>query len=141
MGLFGSKGREQVSNMRRGALLHRRRLSEPSILTTNKIKSLMYILFVPLASMSMSTISSRPSPKGMLMSRLLAGGTRCWFLLKSVVGSHSLLCKIAVVRSHMIFDMQHQKLGQGYSPKVRQRFMKPIFRSGIWVTVLEAISQ
>ncbi len=137
MGLFGSNGCEHVSNMRKGTLLHRKRLSKPSISTTNNTKSSMKISFVPLALTSMSTINSCPSLKGMSSSNLLAGRTRCYFLPKSIVGSHLSLCRIAVVRSHMISDIQNQKLGQGFP----RRFIKLIFSFGIWVMVVDAISQ
>ncbi len=96
MGLFGSNGCEHVSNMRRGTLLHQKRLSKPSISTTNNTKSSMKISFVPLVLTSMATINSCPSLKGMSSSNLLAGGTRCYFLPKSIVGSHCWKMRVPV---------------------------------------------
>ncbi len=141
MGLLSSRGREHMSNMRRGALLHWMRLSEPSTSTVNETKSLMYMSFIPRESTLMSTISSLHFLNGIWSSNLLGGGTRCWFLPNSIIGSHYSLCRIAVVRSHMISDIIHQKLEQSLLPNVSRRFIKANNSSLIWVTVFDAVNE
>ncbi len=100
------------------------------------------MLFVSLGLTGMSTISSRPIPNGIDLSKTIGGGVKCWFCPCKHDGSQALLCKIAVVvRLHITSEMTHHSYGHSFPPKVSQRFMKANSKLGIWVTVFVAVSQ
>ncbi len=64
------------------------RLSVFGMSIVNGIMSSMYMSLVPLGLISMSTINSLPTPNGMLSSKNLGAGTRCWEGEWRLDGSH-----------------------------------------------------
>ncbi len=83
-------------------------------------------------------ICSRPSKNGIESSKNFGGGTRCWFLPNSVIGSHLLLCLIAVVRLQTVSDITLHSYRSGAPPKVSCRLISASSRSGSCVTTLTA---
>ncbi len=96
---------------------------------------------VPLGLSGMSTIRSWPIPDEINSSKTISGGIKCWFCPCKYDRSQALLCKIAVIRSHITSEMTHHLYGHSFPPKVSQRLMKASSKLGIWVTGFIAVSQ
>ncbi len=88
IGSFWSNGLEHVSNIRMGALMHRMRLSDPSMSTVSDTRLLIKISFVPLGSMSMSTISSRLLQRGCCCLTFLLEGPDVGFFQRALMDSN-----------------------------------------------------
>ena len=104
-------------------------------------RSSRYISCVPLlSSMSMSTMSSLPSPYGMSSGRNEGGGIRCWSGECSSSGSQSSSVMIAVERSQSSSDIMLHSYGHDVPPQVRRSIISAMFRAGScaqdWTAVL-----
>ena len=74
---MGCNGQAQVLMARSGAAAARSMFSVFGKLIPRPMRSLRYILCVPLLLTLMFTASSSPYSKGVLSSRKVGGGTRC----------------------------------------------------------------
>ncbi len=77
---YRSSGHKTVSIPRSGARLHLIRLSISLTSTVRETRSSIYTLVMPCGSTRMLTINSKPSAKGIALSKNSGGGTRCWLL-------------------------------------------------------------
>jgi len=90
-------------------------------------------------SMGMLTISYSPCPNGMSSSRDARLGTKCWLCAKFLLGSQSLLCRIALARSQIDSEIVPHPDGHGFPPKLKQSIIRrrPISSScvQVWTAV------
>jgi hypothetical protein len=81
----------------------------------------------------MSTINSFLMPKGTLLSMTVGTGTKFWVSKCRLVGSHELLCRMAIARSQMGSKNTPPLFGQGDLPNVRRRYRRIRLLAGSWV--------
>jgi hypothetical protein len=94
---------------------------------------------VPQGLIGISTTSSFHCPKGISLLRVIFVGTRCWLDAYFLLGSQSLLCRIAVARLQIDSDIAPHSDGQGFPPKLKWSIMRrrPISTScmQVWTAV------
>ena len=83
----------------------------------------------------MSTIRSRPIPKGMSFAKMIFFGTRCFAGEWRDLGYQSLLSRIAMARLQMDSGMDPHSEGQGAPPKPSQSIINARPLDGSWVHV------
>jgi hypothetical protein len=116
-GSNGETSLETAVSPRRGAHSRQIALSVSSRSTVSLMKSSMYTSTVPLVSIGISTMRSRPIPNGTLSGSSSFGGTwACAAALKRVSGSQPSCCRIAFIKSHTDSEIAPHSEGQGAPP-------------------------
>jgi hypothetical protein len=94
------------------------------MLTIRLMLSSMDRSCIPWGSMGMLTINSAPLVKGVLSSKGIPCGTRCWFGAKRLLGSQLLACRIAFARLQIGFKVAHHLYRHSFPPKLSQSIMR-----------------
>jgi hypothetical protein len=94
---------------------------------------LMWMSWVPLGFILISTTNSFPMPKSALSSIVLGSGTKFWVGECRLVGFHEPLCRMVVARSQMGSEKAPHLFGHGDPPNLRRRYRRMSILAGSWV--------